>query len=210
MKTILCYGDSNTYGYNPLDSGRYSKEIRWTTILQHLLGKQYEVIDEGLNGRTTAFDVPDGGAYKNGLTPIKTILGSHKPMDYLIIMLGTNDCNKQLKLSAKDIAEGMEKLIVKAIEDLEYLQGYIPKIILVTPAAIADNFESSPFIDQLDQNAVNKSRALAPLYKELADKYDLLYLDNTNAEVSPLDSEHLTIKSHVELANKLADLIKYN
>ena len=208
MKTVLCYGDSNTYGYNPLDGGRYSKEIRWTTILQNLLGKQYEVIDEGLNGRTTAFDVPDGGEYKNGLTPIKTILGSHKPMDYLIIMLGTNDCNKQLKLSAKDIADGMERLIIKTKEDLEYLQGYLPKIILITPAAIADSFESSPFIDQLDINAVNKSRSLAPLYKELADKHGLLYLDNTNGEVSPLDSEHLTINGHNKLAHLLKDIIK--
>ena len=207
MKTVLCYGDSNTYGYNPENGLRYPKEIRWTTILQDLLGGGYEVIVEGLNGRTTAYDRADG-AFKNGLTPLTAILGSHKPLDYIIFMLGTNDCNKDLDLSSNDIKDGMEKLIKETIYDMSFMQDYMPIIIIVVPARIKDEYKISPFQDQLNEESVNKSKALASLYKELAYKYNLEYLDGTDIlEVSSIDSEHLTVKGHNKLAHLLKEII---
>lgn len=210
MKTVLCYGDSNTYGYNPENGERYPKSIRWTTILQELLGNEYEVVSEGLNGRTTAYDRPDNGEYKNGFTPFKAIFGSNKPIDYLIIMLGTNDCNKELNLSVFDIAKGLEKLVTSAIDYSFHFQEYVPKIVVVAPASIADTYKTSPFSDQLDEEAMLKSIQIVPLYKELATKYNCLFLDNSKGEVSPIDSEHLTINGHKELAQRLAELIGYN
>lgn len=207
MKTVLCYGDSNTYGYDPNNGDRYPREFRWTTILQNRLGNNYEVIVEGLNGRTTAYDRPDG-AYKNGLSYLTACLASHKPIDYIIFMLGTNDCNSDLNLSSEDIKRGMEKLVLIAQRDLKVLQGYLPKIIIVVPAAIGDNFKNSPFAYQLDDESVRKSYEIATLYKELADKYDCEYLDGSEVlEVSEIDSEHLTIKGHSELANILFEMI---
>lgn len=207
MKTVLCYGDSNTYGYNPENGLRYPKELRWTTILQELLGDDYEVIPEGLNGRTTAYDRPDG-IFKNGLTPLMAILGSHKPLDYIVFMLGTNDCNRDLYLSVNDIKNGMEKLIQETVNNMPMMQGYIPTIIIVVPASIKDEYKTSPFVDQLNEESVLKSKAIASLYKELANKYNTKYLDCSNAlEVSSIDSEHLTVKGHNKLAHLLKEII---
>ena len=106
MKQILCYGDSNTHGYDPNTLGRYPKEKRWTSILQSLLGPEYDVINEGLNGRTTAFD-REGEPYKNGYAHLIPILYTHRPLDMVVFMLGTNDCTAALHKDIKDIMEGM-------------------------------------------------------------------------------------------------------
>ena len=207
MKTILCYGDSNTYGFDPRNYLRYPKENRWTTILQDLLGQEYEVIAEGLNGRTTAYDRPDG-YWKNGLSSLTAILGSHKPIDYLIFMLGTNDCNVDLYLTSKDICDGMEKLIVTSLQVLKDMQDNDPTIIVVAPAAIGENYHDSPFAYQLNDESIRKSHEIVSLYKDLSEKYDCLFLDASNLKVSELDCEHLTIDSHLQLANMLSNLIK--
>ena len=79
MKTVLCYGDSNTYGYNPENGLRYSEDERWTGVLKSLLGPAYNVIEEGCNGRTTIYDDPLEG-WKNGKDYLKPCLNSHKPL----------------------------------------------------------------------------------------------------------------------------------
>lgn len=208
MKTVLCYGDSNTYGYDPRNGLRYQKAIRWTTILQNLLGDEYEVVVEGLNGRTTAYDRPDG-TFKNGLSYLTACLGSNKPLDYIIFMLGTNDCNADLNLSSKDIANGMEKLIETTLSETEWMQDNRPDIIIVVPAAIGDNYQTSPFAYQLNDDSIRKSHEIGPLYKEIAQKHNCKFLDCTNIlEISSIDSEHLTENGHSKLAELLAQLIK--
>lgn len=207
MKTVLCYGDSNTFGYEPLTGTRYPKEARWTTILQKKLGEKFEVAVEGLNGRTTAYDRPDN-AWKNGFPYLAPCIASNKPVDYIIFMLGTNDCNSDLGLSIEDIAEGMERLIEEVEKEVPDMQEYMPQMIVVVPAAIRDGWESSPFAYQLNEESVKKSRSLAPLYKELADRHGCLFLDCTNElEVSSFDCEHLTANGHARLAELLAKMI---
>ena len=207
MKTILCYGDSNTYGYDPRNGGRYPREVRWTTILQNILGSEYEVVSEGLNGRTTAYDREDG-AWKNGYPYLQPCIGTHKPVDEIIIMLGTNDCNSDLHLSAEDIARGLEKLIKIVKDETEEMQGFVPEILIVVPAAIKSNYMNSPFVYQLDADSVKKSHDIAPLYKALADRYGCKYLDaSESAEVSDIDSEHLTIEGHKALAQMIAQAL---
>lgn len=203
MKYILCYGDSNTYGYNPNVGrrSRYEKSKRWPTILQNMLGGEYEVYSEGLNGRTTAYDRP-GFYWKNGLQPLPAILGTHKPLDYVVFMLGTNDCNVELGLSSRDIANGMEQLILKTREMGLIQQERIPQIVVISPAPILENFESSPFCDEIDMSSVRKSREIADLYKELCSKHECLFVNSERAgvEVSTLDCEHLTENGHRQLA----------
>ena len=209
MKTILCYGDSNTYGYDPRNGSRYPKEQRWPNILANLLENNYEIIAEGLNGRTTAFD-RDREDSRNGIKHFKTIFNSHRPIDILIFMLGTNDCNQELHLSSKDISEAMEALILHAKEVATEKQGYIPKIILIAPAAILNDYKHSPFADQLDDYSIIKSKEIAVLYKELAQIHQCIYLDASCLEVSKLDSEHLTINGHQKLAEMLKEVIDEN
>ena len=127
-KTVLCYGDSNTYGYIPETGMRYPKEIRYPGKLQLLLGDDYLVIEEGCNGRTTIHDDPEDG-WKNGLDYLKPCLNSHKPVDIVILMLGSNDLKDTFHLSAEEIAHGAGVLVDVIKEFTELKQGYIPKII---------------------------------------------------------------------------------
>ena len=105
VKKILCYGDSNTWGYNPHTELRYPRAVRWTGVLQRGLGPAYHVIEEGLNGRTTVWDDPIEG-YKSGKEYLVPCLETHKPMDLVVIMLGTNDLKHRFSLTAFDIATG--------------------------------------------------------------------------------------------------------
>ena len=197
--TVLCYGDSNTYGYDPFTHGRYPYEKRWTTLLAEKLGSRYEVISEGLNGRTTAYDRP-GAIWKNGMSSFAACLGTHKPVDYVIIMLGTNDCNAELGLSAEDIADGMESLVNLAEKETPALQGYVPEMIIAAPAAIQGDVEKSPFADGLTPASVRNSFDIGPLYREIAERHCVRFADATRGiEVSP-DCEHLTEEGHRQIA----------
>ena len=198
--SVLCYGDSNTYGYDPYTWSRYPYEKRWTQVLAGRLGSRYEVIPEGLNGRTTAYDRPDA-AWKNGASSLTACLGTHKPVDIIIIMLGTNDCNAALGLSAYDIAGGMETLVNIVEKETPALQGYVPQIIVTAPAAIRGDYMNSPFADKLTPESLQKSLDIGPLYKEIAERHGCLFADATTCiEVSP-DCEHLTERGHEQLAD---------
>lgn len=201
MKTLLCYGDSNTYGYDPQTGGRYERAKRWTTVLAEKLGPDYEVVTEGLNGRTTAYDREDV-AWKNGLPYLAPCIASNKPVDIISIMLGTNDCNKCLNLSLDDISAGMEKLIKTVIDECPEIQGFIPEIIIVAPAPILEDTTSSPFADDLDESAVKKSKGIAEAYRLLAEKYGCRFINcSGKVEVSTIDSEHLSEKGHQQIAD---------
>ena len=207
--SVLCYGDSNTYGYDPNTGGRYQYDKRWTTILGEMLGDRYEVIAEGLNGRTTAYDRP-GAAWKNGISSFTACLGTHKPVDYLIIMLGTNDCNASLGLSAEDIAGGMETLVRIAEEESPGLQGYVPEIIVAAPAAIQGDYEKSPFAFELTPESIQKSIDIGPLYRSIAEKHRVRFADATSGiEVSD-DCEHLTEEGHRQIAELFYNVLKYS
>ena len=205
--SVVCYGDSNTYGFDPHTGGRYPYEKRWTTLLGEKLGDRYEVIPEGLNGRTTAYDRP-GAAWKNGISSFVACLGTHKPVDYLVIMLGTNDCNASLGLSAEDIAKGMENLVDLAEEKSPELQGYVPQIVVVAPPAIREDYENSPFASELSPESVQKSRDIAPLYKEIAERHGCLFVDATEGAEVSYDCEHLTEKGHEQLSEMIYDAIR--
>ena len=137
MKTILCFGDSNTYGLIPGTKERYPEDIRWTGILgQRLKNRGFRVVEEGLVGRTTIF--PDNlRPGRDGSELLPVLLESHYPVDELILMLGTNDCTPELGLSPEQIAGGMEKLITLTEQESPGLQGYIPEIIVTVPAAVS-------------------------------------------------------------------------
>ena len=205
--TVLCYGDSNTYGYDPKTCGRYPNDKRWTTLLGEMLGGRYEVISEGLNGRTTAYDRP-GAAWKNGASNLIACLGTHKPVDYVIIMLGTNDCDKELGLSAGDIADGMEALVKIVENETPALQGYVPEIIVAAPAAIQGDIEQSPFADKLTQESLQKSVEIGPLYREIAERHGVRFADATSGIEVSADCEHLTEAGHRQIAKLFLEVIR--
>ena len=204
--TVLCYGDSNTYGYDPYTGGRYPYDKRWTALLEEMLGSRYEVISEGLNGRTTAYDRP-GAAWKNGAGSFISCLGTHKPVDFVIIMLGTNDCDAEMGLSAEDIASGMERLVNMVEEETPALQGYVPEIIIAAPAAIQGDYKSSPFADKLTPGSLQKSVDIGPLYRMIAERHGVRFADATAGIEVAADCEHLTKEGHRQIARLFYETI---
>ncbi len=105
MKTILCFGDSNTWGARPLtslnDITRYGPDVRWGSVLRGTLGEGFWVVEEGLNGRTTVWPDPVEGEYKSGKSYLPACLESHAPLDLAAIMLGTNDLNQETPVRVK-------------------------------------------------------------------------------------------------------------
>ena len=199
--TIVCYGDSNTWGFHPETWGRYPHEERWTTLLQEKLGSDYLVIPEGLNSRTTAFDPAGDEAWKNGLYAISPVIGTHKPIDILLFMLGTNDCKFTQNVTAEEIAAGMDQLLTQAEKTCKEVQGDTPVMIVVAPPAILPDLEGTSFEKEFDVTSSEKSIELAQYYEEVAKKHNCIFIKATNqAEISPIDGVHLTTNGHAQLA----------
>lgn len=208
MKTVLCYGDSNTYGYVPETGLRYPKEVRYTGRLQMLLGGEYDVIEEGCNGRTTIYDDPVDG-WKNGLDYMKPCLNSHKPIDIVILMLGSNDLKTSFHLTAADIANSMAILVDVIQHFTAEKQGFVPKIILVSPPEIGVGIHSSPFYGAFSEDAVGKSQKFPQYYKIVAEQKDCIFFDAAQyVYPSEFDSLHLTPEGHSILAEKLCEIVK--
>lgn len=210
MQTVLCYGDSNTYGYSPVDGERWSKGIRWTGILKDLLGTDYEVIEEGCNGRTTILEVPSD-VWKNGLTYLKPCLNSHKPIDYFVMMLGTNDLKFQFGVGAKEVAKGAETLVEEVKDFSNSKNVKLPKIILISPPYIGEGICQSPFGNDFDEKSVIESKKFAKYYEEVANRQGCIFVDAAKAVMPSLeDSLHLMPSEHKKLAHKIYEVIKSN
>lgn len=210
MTTILCYGDSNTYGYNPVNGLRYPKDVRWTGVLQKLLGEQYAVIEEGCNGRTTVFeDIAE--PWKAGLGYLKPCLNTHKPIDFVIMMLGSNDLKRMFHASAKEIADGAEQLVSIIKEFTKEKQDFMPKVILVSPPEIGADIATSEFARSFDENAIERSKELPVFYEKIAKKYDCIFFNAAKViESSKVDSLHLMPEAHKKLAEELYKCIMEN
>jgi lysophospholipase L1-like esterase len=190
MKTVLCYGDSLTWGYSAEFIGRHAPADRWTTVLADALGPSVTVIAEGLNGRTTAFDDPTDGADRNGARVLPTILSTHAPLDLIIVMLGANDMKRFVHGQAFAAREGMER-IVDVVRGHTYpLSGKAPDILLVSPPPLCETAE--PRFAAMFEGGIEQSRMLASFYADLADDMDCGFFDaGSVARTTPLDGVHL-------------------
>ena len=153
MKTILCYGDSNTHGFNPANGLRYPRHVRWPGALADLLGAEYHVVEEGCNGRTTVHADPLE-PWKDGKFYLKPCLNTHKPIDLVILMLGSNDLKKIFHADAAQAADGAGTLVYEILKFTEQKQGYQPQILLVSPPEIGPAVARSHFRGQFDASAV--------------------------------------------------------
>ena len=205
---ILCYGDSNTWGYiSGSDHQRYGIGERWTSILENLLGDKYKVIEEGLNSRTlTSNDTRPGKEGKNGYEYLLPCLDTHDPIDLVILMLGTNELKNTYNKTAKEIGEMLEEYFVKTILNRKsQIKETYPKLLLVTPPIVNEDVEYKKE-DNKYKGASQKSKELNSIYKEIAKKYNCYFLSNEELETG-IDGVHLTKESHKLLANKLNEII---
>ncbi|MBR3056850.1 MAG: SGNH/GDSL hydrolase family protein [Clostridiales bacterium] len=208
MKTVLCYGDSNTYGYVPETGLRYPKNIRWTGRLAELLGDEYIVIEEGCNGRTTVTDDPVEG-WKNGLDYLRPCLNSHKPVDIVVLMLGTNDLKEVFHLDAKQIAENAGILVDVILETTKAKQGFVPEIVLVSPPEIGKGMPQSVFSSAFAPESIEESKKFSQYYQAVAEKKGCIFLDAARyIYPSDVDSLHLTEEGHRILAKQVAKKIR--
>lgn len=206
---IVCFGDSNTHGYNSKTGKRFSYDTRYTGQISKNLGEKYNIIEEGLSGRTTVFDDPlfEG---LSGLSYIRPCLMSHEPIDLLIIMLGTNDTKERFSATAENIAQGMRRLITKSMQTKECWRNK-ENILLICPPPIGTKYSETPVSEIMGYGCDKKSSKLAKLYKEVADELGCHYLDAgkiENVEMYPYDHMHLSPKAHKNLANALTEIIK--
>lgn len=210
MKTIVCYGDSNTYGAKPVDCCRHPADVRWTGRLQMLLGQEYRVVEEGCNGRTTVYKAP-GEEWKCGLGYLRPCLNSHKPVDMVVMMLGTNDLKKLFHVSAKEISEGAERLVREIYDFADQKQGFRPKVILVSPPEIGAEIEHSCFSGSFDGTAIVRSKEFPKYYREVAERNGCIFFDAAKVvKASKEDCLHLTAEEHAKLAEALCACVKEN
>lgn len=206
MKTIVCYGDSNTYGYDADTGDRFPPGERWPAVMADRLGAGCEVIAEGLPGRTTVFDDPLQEGL-SGLACLSPVLRSHAPIDVLFIMLGTNDTKQRFGAGGAVIALGMRRLAEKALA-LPVWSGR-PAIVLVAPAPIEAAYVDGEFGATMGAGCAEKSELLAPLYQQLAAELGLHFFDAGKvADVHPRDFMHLTARGQQRLGEALADFVE--
>ena len=204
MRTVLCYGDSNTWGYDPATRTRYSPHVRWTGVLAAELGAEYRVVEEGLNGRTTRWDDPIEPG-RNGLSSLHSCIDSHQPLDLILIMLGTNDLKRRFNLSASDIAQSAAELAEMAWRFAQTPDGSRAKVLLIAPPAVSTLTE----FDQMFDGAREKSRQFSRYFRLAAGWRHLPFFDAGSVIVSSeKDGIHFDAEEHRKLGEALADEVR--
>lgn len=172
-----------------------------------LLGEEYYVIEEGCGGRTTVWE-DNLELHKNGRTALPVALASHKPLDLVILMLGTNDCKARFSLLPEDIASGAGEL-VELVRQYPYGTEYpVPRVLLVSPIEIGENIAHSKFTG-FRAEAHELSRKLPNLYRKKAEELNCGYFAASSAaKPSTLDSLHMEAEDHRALAYALAEMVR--
>jgi lysophospholipase L1-like esterase len=204
MKTAICFGDSNTWGCVPMsswaDNARHDPARRWPNVMQGVLGEGWLVVAEGLPGRTTVHEDPVEGGHLSGLAYLRPCLESHRPLDLVVLMLGTNDFKRRFNLEAEDVAQGLDRLILE-IAHLDVFGGGTPRTLVVCPPPI----EVVGIFATMFEGADRKSRQLASRLKEVAHARGAKFLDA--GEIlgsSSIDGIHLGAEAQVALGRAAA------
>lgn len=210
MKHILCFGDSNTWGYDyttydpALGSGqRMAFHERWPGIVQNLLGPDYRIIEDALNARTNMVEDPYF-PHRLGLASLETALDAQAPLDLVILQMGVNELKHMFNLTAGMIAFGMEKLVIAAQQS--YYNYPAPKVLLIAPAPVKENIADMIFGFSYGPLAYEKSVQLGALYRDIAQRYGCGFLDcsEMDFEINELDGLHYSKADHAKLGNAVA------
>lgn len=208
---VLCFGDSNTWGYvSWTDHDRYSAEKRWTGVLQNMLGNEYEIIEEGLNSRTINKDDPrPGKAGCNATNYIIPCLATHDPLDWVVFMLGTNELKHEHGMSSEEIAKAMEEFLLRIINLKSQLRDTRPQVILIAPPLVN---EDNAYCQEGNKylGATGKSKLLPVLYRGIAERMGLKFLDSSLITQTGKDGVHITEDSHARLGKAVALIIMEN
>ncbi|MDF1608925.1 SGNH/GDSL hydrolase family protein [Hoeflea sp. YIM 152468] len=207
MKTVLCYGDSLTWGYDPKTRARHGLADRWPSVLASALGEGVHVTADGLNGRTTAFDDHTGDCDRNGARTLPTALHAHAPLDLVIFMLGSNDMKPVIAGTAHAASKGIRRLL-----DLVRLHAWpveqeAPQILVVSPPPLVQT--ADPDFAAMFEGGVAQSVMLASFYADLADDTGAGFFDaGSVARCSPIDGVHLDAENTRAIGRGLAPVTR--
>ncbi len=208
-RTVLCFGDSNTYGAIPtlarVGRHRYAPDRRWPGIMRRQLGGAWDVVEEGHPSRTTLYDDPIEGAHKNGLKALPICLESHMPVDAVILMLGTNDLKHRFAAAPVDIADSIE-VLARAVQRSEAGPGgAAPALIIVAPPPM----QEVDWLGEMFLGGAGKSQLLPGLIEACARRVGAIFVDaGTLVESSAIDGIHLDGDAHRILGVELAKTVQ--
>jgi len=201
MKKILCFGDSNTWGCSPVDNSRYDEKTRWPMVMQSLLGKNYTIIEDGLNGRT-ALNLSPMCKNANGIDYISTVLKNYIPIDIVIISLGLNDVFAAEEVSAESITRGIQNIVYIIRESHSKKKFRNPEIIIMPPPKFNKGIDGADFFEL----QINKLECLPEFYKEFSSQHDCHFFDASKyVTLSIIDGYHLDAGSHILLGKKITE-----
>ncbi len=210
MKTILCYGDSNTWGSGTHDRAdtRYAHDERWPGVLQSRLGDGWRVIEEGLSGRTTVHPDPIEGRWLDGSAYLMPCLKTHRPLDAVVLALGTNDLKLRFSVTPTDIANGIAALLTIIAQSASGPGDGVPKVLVVCPAPILSHHGARPDLADMFAGGYEKSLRLAPAYETVANAHGAAFL-NAGAviESSAYDGIHLDLDAQAKLGRAIAEAV---
>ena len=207
MPTILTFGDSNTHGTPPMTDrvlrARHGRDIRWPQVMARELG--WDLVEEGLPGRTTQFDDPVMDGLMNGFPALRQALQSHGPLDVLTLMLGTNDVKTRFGATPAQVMAGMAALLDLATGlEMQDRHGGFRVLLICPPPVLETGVLAMDF-----WGATAKSRALPPLYAALAASRGVGFLDAGEViTVSPVDGVHFDAAAHLALGAAVAEAVR--
>ncbi len=193
---IVLFGDSNTYGYNPL-SDRF--ENRYSVVLKNSLGSKYNVFEEGKVGRTTIYNDERPGLC--GIDDVLNVVSKYKNINLFVIMLGTNDIKIKNARTIYEVKNGLNTLINKVNNS-----DNIDEILIISPILLSKDIESLD--KEYDYNSYILSKQSSIVYEEVALKHNCFFFDAKEVAIHGIDGEHMTEESHIALGNALAEYIR--
>jgi lysophospholipase L1-like esterase len=208
-KVLVCFGDSNTHGPAPMadldDMGRFGPDERWTGLLARDLGPQWRLHEEGLPGRTTVHPDPVEGDHLSGLAALPIILGTHTPIDVIVLMLGTNDLKQRFSVGPFDIAAGVDRLIETTRTLCSASGRQARQILVVAPPPI---IETGCLADMYEGGQA-KSKALGSHLRRVAERRKVAFLDaGEHIQVSHVDGIHFDGDQHGVLAKVIGKALR--
>jgi lysophospholipase L1-like esterase len=204
LVTLLCFGDSNTWGFNPASWERYPLDIRWPGVLQNELGKSYRVIEDGQNGRTAVESRVFAG-FNTSKTDLVSTLANYSPLDLVILMLGTNDLLMRSSVSPDDVGKGIDVLLDTIRHSGAGPVSSAPVVLLLAPPPIGSPTGKTETLE----SAVAQSHLFAERYASIAADFGCAFL-NTGEIVrsSEIDGSHLDASEHKKLGLAVAKRVR--
>ena len=208
-RTVLCFGDSNTYGAIPtltrVGRHRYAPDRRWPGIMRRQLGSGWEVIEEGHPGRTTVHEDPVEGLHKSGIKALPVCLETHSPIDLVILMLGTNDLKYRFSVTPADIADSIQ-VLVRAVQRSDAGHGgAAPAVLIASPPPMLE----IDWFGEMFRGGAAKSQLLPPLIRDMARRSSVQVFDMAeHVESSTVDGIHFEGDAHKILGTELAKVVQ--